>query len=116
MLMPVGKTRWALPETYASPGSAVQGHETISIFNGAALEARVFVTIYSKGRAPTVPHMLLGPPHRTIHTQIDQLIDPASIEPGRKYLCLFESDMPIVVRHTTIDQMADDAAPLRRIA
>ena len=91
----IGRKRWAIAEGYIPDGShgpepQRESHETFCVLNAGDSDAHLRVTIFFAAR-------------RTKHFRFNQLTDPEPIPKAIDYASLIESDMPVVVQHTRLD-------------
>jgi hypothetical protein len=106
--MPIGHTRWAIPEGYipgqsTGPEPEMLSHETACILNAGDAPANIRITIYFKDRDPAGPYQVMVPPRRTLHLRFNDLEKPEKIPLDTDYASIFVSDVPIIVQHTRLD-------------
>jgi hypothetical protein len=78
-------------------------HETACILNAGDREAHVNLTIFFADREPIGHYRVTVAARRTLHLRFNDLKDPTAIPRDTDYSSVFESDMPIIVRHTRLD-------------
>lgn len=107
-MLPLGRRRWVIAEGYL-PGRAQSGsrelasHETACILNASDQPARVRITIFYSDREPGGPYEVVVPARRTAHVRFDDLSEPEPIPRATDFSSVIESDVPIVVQHTRLD-------------
>ena len=117
----LGCRRWAIAEGYIPSESsfsdpALVSHETACILNATDREAHVEITIFFGNREPVSPYRLTVAARRTMHLRFNDLNDPQQIPRDTDYASVFESDVPIVVRHTRLDSRRAEVALLSTMA
>jgi len=120
-MRPIGRTKWVIPEGYIpsqshGPAPAMSSHETACLLNAGDHDANVRLTIYFADRDPCGPYQIVVPARRTLHLRFNDLTDPAPIPRDTDYSSVFESDEPIVVKHTRLDSRQAEEALLSTIA
>lgn len=117
----IGKRRWAIAEGYIPPDSpdkprAFVSHETACLLNPNRDAAHVTLTLYFTDRDPVGPYRVTVAGERTLHLRFNDLREPAPVPRGVDYASVIESDLPIVVQHTRLDDRRASAALLTTIA
>jgi hypothetical protein len=121
MLIPIGKTRWAIAEGYIpswsnGPEPQFTSHETACILNATDRDAHLEIMIYFSDRAPVGPYYVVVPAQRTKHIRFNDLKDPAEIPKDTDYASVISSDVPVVVQHTRLDSRQEANALITTIA
>lgn len=88
----------------------VSKHDAVWLLNTADREANVELRVYFADRDPLGPYRVRVPPRRTLHLSFDELTDPRPIPAGTEYACVLESDLPIVVQHSSHSSDASESA------
>jgi hypothetical protein len=119
--MPVGYTKWAIPEGYIPSESADDSHELLShetacILNAGDQDAEVSITIFFADREPAGPYLVVVPARRTLHLRFNDLNDPEPVPKDTDYASVIVSDVPIVVQHTRLDSRHPNVALLSTMA
>src|SRR3954447_23961078 len=96
---PIGYRRWAIAEGQLSDADG----ETACILNASSNDAHIALTIFFPDREPAGPYRLVVPARRTVHMHYGALDDPEPIPRGTDYSSVIESDVPVVVQHSTAD-------------
>lgn len=116
-----GKKVWIVAEGYIPPESTgpapeMTSHESISIINTSANEARLRITVFYADKEPVGPYEVTVPGRRSTHVRFNDLSDPAPIPKATEYSSVIESDVPIVVQHTRLDSRQPENALISTIA
>jgi hypothetical protein len=120
-MVTIGRRRWVIAEGYL-PGRTQSGsrelasHETACILNASDEPARVRITIFYADREPGGPYELVVPARRTAHVRFDDLSEPEPIPRATDFSSLIESEVPIVVQHTRLDNRSGAIALMSTIA
>lgn len=120
-MQPIGKRRWAIaegmiPAQSTSDDPKLISHETACILNAGDAAARVRIIVFFSDREPAGPYKLNVPAHRTLHLRFNDLTDPEQIPRDTDYASVIESDVPIVVQHTRLDNRMAEVSLLSTIA
>src|SRR5437868_13122031 len=104
----IGHRIWAIAEGYIPNDNGPKdpkfiSHETACLFNPSNRDAHVRITIFYTEHEPTGPYNIVVPGRRTRHVRFNDLHDPAPVPRDTDFLSLIESDIPIVVQHTRLD-------------
>lgn len=75
-------------------------HETICLLNTLDKDADVSITVHFPDCEPVGPYRL--PARTTKHLRLNDLPDPAPIQPDTDYASVVESTVPIVVQQTRL--------------
>jgi hypothetical protein len=105
---PIGRKHRAIAEgSMPSQSSfshrALICHEPAGILNAGDRDAHVRVTVFFVDREPVGPYGVTVTSRRTLHLRFNDLKDPEPIPCDADYASVFESDVPIVLRHTRLD-------------
>lgn len=118
---PIGSTYWAIAEGYIpsdDPAKPKQflSHETCCILNAGDVDAHVTIKVFFKDRDPAGPYRITVGKERTLHLRFNDLTQPEPIPRDTDYSSTIESDVPIVVQHTRLDNRNPNSALLSTIA
>jgi hypothetical protein len=107
-MQPLGRRRWVIAEGYLpgrtrSASRELTSHETACILNTGDQPAQVRITIFYSDREPGGPYQLVVAARRTAHVRFDDLSEPEPIPRATDFSSVIESDLPIVVQHTRLD-------------
>lgn len=104
----IGGRVWVVAEGYI-PGGGIEGdralesHESLSILNAGAEEARVEIMLYFAEREPAGPYRARVPGLRCLHLRTSDLVAPEPVPRDTDYAAVLRSDRPVVVQHTRLD-------------
>lgn len=117
---PVGRRVWVIPEGYIpgesnGPEPEMTSHESASILNTGAEDARVMLIAYFSDREPVGPYEVRVPAQRTLHLRFNELSEP-EIPRDTDYASVLISTHPVVVQHTRLDSRQAENALLTTMA
>jgi hypothetical protein len=112
---PIGRKHWAeghLPSQSSFSHPALIRHESAGILNAGDRDAHAFFV----DRELVGPYGVTVTSRRTLHLRFNDLKDPAPIPCDTEYASVFESDVPIVLRHTRLDSRHAELSLLSTMA
>lgn len=104
----IGALVWIVADGFI-PGGGIEGdralesHESFSILNTGAEEARVEIMLYFADREPVGPYRARVPGQRCLHLRTSDLEAPVPVPRDTDYAAVIRSDRPVAVQHTRLD-------------
>jgi len=103
-----GKKTWYFPDGYLPekmPGSVMEAHEALMLFNPSAEPAQVVLDIYYSDRAPDKNITVTVHPERVIALRLDHPADLGGvvIPPLTQYALRVSASRPVVVQFGRLD-------------
>jgi hypothetical protein len=119
--MGIGSRHWAIAEGYIPASTdehdrSFESHETACLLNANGADAHVTIMLYFKDREPAGPYRVTVPARRTLHLRFNDLDDPEPVPRETDYASVFDSDVAIVLQHTSLDSRRPALALLSTIA
>jgi hypothetical protein len=96
-------SRATLISLHILESSRSNSHETACLLNASGSDAHVALTIFFADRDPVGPYRITVPARHTLHLRFNDLVQPSPVPRDTDFSSTFESDVPIVVRHTRLD-------------
>lgn len=103
-----GKKIWCLPDCYYPANSTEApyvSHEAVCVLNVTDQDAHISITLYFEDAEPQSGFHAECGRRRTNHIRLDRIRseDGHTIEKGRAYALVLESDVPVVCQYSRVD-------------